>query len=384
MVNRNIKLMAGAVLFAAITSIASPAHAAWRPVINTPVFSLFGWFKPTEKKPTEVKSPMIQSLPLVGQRFIETAKAEEAPVVAGWHVSWDQDSFQSFKNNLDKLTEIHPFVYTIGADGVSLVDDPGDWSKSEVMRLAKANNIKVIPTISGDVYHSDLMLNDPAKRTAHINEIVKSIEQNGYDGWNIDYEGFLNGYNAEVYALFMTELSGRLKPMNKIVAISVEAFNRQQDWETIGQVVDRFMLMGYDYNPARGPEVGPIGPASWLQEVVDYTATRVPREKIILGLGTYGYSWIHNGTQYVSEAVGYDDALSIASDTGASIGRAQDDTPYFTYNRGQGERHLYFEDAKSTLPKLKVAKESNIGGIAFWRLGTEDPKIWDDVRDQLK
>lgn len=389
-----------ALIIGLVAIVPATAHAAWNPVGSTPlILSPLWWVQmfqrpatpataPASTPATPAPSPTATTQPSllerIEEKLTETAEAKEPEkVVAGWLTSWDEASFLSFKNNLDTITEVHPFAYTIASDGVSLVPDPGNWHKDEVMRLSKAHGILVIPTISGDVNYSDLMLNDPAKRTAHINEIMAEIERNGYDGWDIDYEGFLNGYNRDVYAAFMEEFATRMHAEGKIVAIAVEAFNRQQDWDRIGAVVDRFMLMGYDYHSARGPEVGPIGPASWLREVVDYTATRVPREKIILGLGTYGYSWIHNGAQYVSEAVGYDDAIAIAKEMGATVQRGQDNTPYFTYNRGLGERHLYFEDAASTSPKLDVVNDTSIAGIAFWRLGTEDVKIWDVVDQKL-
>lgn len=363
------------------------AQAAW----SLPLMPLW-WLQPSKAKtkttespkpsPTPIQEKKVEArfLPQPQNRLIEQAKAaDERPVVAAWHVPWGDESFDSFKNNLDKITEIHPFIYSIGSDGVSITQDEGDWHEAEVMQLAKEHNILVIPTIHSDnVNYSDAMLNDPAKRAAHIDEIVKLIEEKGYDGFNIDFEGFMNGYNRDVYATFMTDLSKELHARGKILAISIEAFNRLQDWETIGKAVDRFMIMGYDYHSARGPKVGPIGPANWLKEVVDYSATRVDKKKIVLGLGTYGYAWIHDGNQYVSEAVGYFDALRIAEETGSTIQR-DNDAPFVTYNRGQGERHLYFEDAKSTAPKLKVAKDAEIGGVAFWRLGVEDPKIWDEI-----
>lgn len=358
------KYLATLAAFFMVLSPATPVLAAWSPS---------WWLQPTAN-PRQV-SPK-RFLPIIGKR---TVKKDEQKVIAGWLTPWGDDSFRSFRANLDTLTEVHPFAYTIGADGVSVVPAEGEWHQAEVMALSEQHDIKVIPTIAGDVNHSDLMLNDPQKRTAHITEILNIIEANDYDGFTIDYEGFLNGYNRDVYVAFMAELSAELHERDKIVAIAIEAFNRQQNWEELGKAVDRFMIMGYDYHAARGPEVGPIGPASWLSEVISYATTRVPKEKIILGLGTYGYAWIHDGSQFVSEAVGYQDALQIASETGTSIQRDQEGTPYFSYDRGEGTRHLYFEDAQSTKPKLALADSAGIGGIAFWRLGVEDSKIWDDV-----
>jgi spore germination protein YaaH len=228
------------------------------------------------------------------------------------------------------------------------------------------------------------MLNDPAKQQAHIAAILDLLDENGYDGIDIDYEGFMNGYNRDVYAQFITNLSAALKAKHKTLGIAVEAFNTQQNWEAFGKAVDRFEIMGYDYHAAKTTDVGPIGPASWLKDVVDYAATRVPKEKIVLGLGTYGYSWISDGSQYVSTAVSYDDALNIAKDTGSTISHDADGTPNFAYDRGYGQRYLYFEDAQSTKPKLQLAEDSGIAGVAFWRLGTEDPSIWNDVAAIVK
>lgn len=379
------KFLLQLMVFLTIFGVATPARAAWVPNF----WPTFWWLRPVQSvQPVQSSAPTpkpVNFLPFIASRSTTRAESntESNKIVAGWLTPWGDDSFESFKNNLDILTEVHPFVYTIGADGISVVPDQAEWRKAEVMGLAKQHNIKIIPTISGDVNYSDIMLNDPIKRTAHINAIMEEIRDNGYDGFDIDYEGFLNGYNRDVYATFMQELATRLRAEGKITAVAVEAFNRQQSWEELGKAVDRFIIMGYDYHSARGPAVGPIGPAAWLREIVEYAATRVPREKIVLGLGTYGYSWIHNGAQYVSEAVGYKDALAIAAQTGATVQR-QNDTPYFSYDRGLGQRYLYFEDAVSTKPKLALIDETGIAGIAFWRLGTEDPRVWDEVKATIK
>lgn len=389
------KAIVTGIMAVSIVMFATPAYAATGPI---QFFSPFWWLglggsteaqtkvtTPASPTPSPKASPEAL-LPAIGNKIMENSVAEAKEpekVVAGWLTPWGDDSFVSFKNNLDTITEVHPFVYTIGADGVTVVPDKNDWHKAEVMQLAKEHGIKVIPTISGDVDYSDLMLNDPAKRTAHINALMKAIQDNGYDGIDIDYEGFKNGYNRDVYTAFMQELSTRVHQEGKLLTIAIEAFNTKQNWEALGNAVDRFMIMGYDYHSARGPEVGAIGPASWLDGVVDYAATRVDKSKIVLGLGSYGYSWIWNGTKYTSTAVSHADALQIAAETGNTIKRDAENTPYFTYNRGGGQRYLYFEDAMSTAPKLDLVGKHDIAGIAFWRLGTEDPAVWQTVADKM-
>ncbi|MCR4431252.1 MAG: hypothetical protein NUV45_09575 [Tepidanaerobacteraceae bacterium] len=37
---------------------------------------------------------------------------------------------------------------------------------------------------------------------------------------------------------------------------------------------------------------------------------------------------------------------------------------------------VWFEDARSFSAKLVVVNEYNLGGIAVWRLGQEDQRVW--------
>jgi len=62
--------------------------------------------------------------------------------------------------------------------------------------------------------------------------------------------------------------------------------------------------------------------------------------------------------------------------------RAQ--VPCFTYVDENGSRHeVYFENASSWAGKLDLAVKYNLGGVAVWRLGLEDPKSWEVLKSKF-
>src|SRR3984957_21022483 len=79
------------------------------------------------------------------------AAAAKAPFYYGvWLPYWQgQNGAQNISQNLDKLDEVSPFSYEIGANG-ALVDDLsiGNGSWAPWFSAVKELNIKIIPTIA--------------------------------------------------------------------------------------------------------------------------------------------------------------------------------------------------------------------------------------------
>ena len=40
---------------------------------------------------------------------------------------------------------------------------------------------------------------------------------------------------------------------------------------------------------------------------------------------------------------------------------------------------VWLEDKESIQAKLNVMKQNNIAGVAEWKLGLEDPTVWDEI-----
>jgi spore germination protein YaaH len=137
--------------------------------------------------------------------------------------------------------------------------------------------------------------------------------------------------------------------------------------------------MTYDYHWETS-RPGAVAPAGWVADVIAWTVTQIPREKVVLGAVLLGYDWVgESGTTIDDET-----ATALAAAHHADIQRADDQSPWFTYRDSSGQVHtVWWEDARSVAVKLRVAGEYGLGGVFFWRLGGEDPRVWPAVRAWL-
>ncbi len=161
--------------------------------------------------------------------------------------------------------------------------------------------LRIVPSIVNggfDAQRVSLVVNDPARRAQHIADILALVNDNDYDGIDIDYES-LNPTDRDAFSLFIEELALALHAEGKLLSIAVHAKTDDagawsgaaaQDWTRLGAAVDSFKIMTYDYHNGAS-EAGPIAPLDWVDAVLSYAATVVPPEKTSMGVPVYGYNW---------------------------------------------------------------------------------------------
>jgi spore germination protein YaaH len=153
---------------------------------------------------------------------------------------------------------------------------------------------------------------------------------------------------------------------------------RAQDWRALGAAADEIRVMAYD-DATEETAPGPIAPLSWVEHVLQLAVSEIPREKILLGLGDYGYDW-PNGGKGIS--LQWADAEKIAHDHGvAPTWDTSSSSPWFTYSDSNRRSHtVWYEDAHSLQAKIDLARQNKIAGVFVWRLGGEDPAVWAALR----
>jgi spore germination protein YaaH len=282
----------------------------------------------------------------------------------------------------DLIREVNFFWYELGSNGqiVGSLQTPGALEK------LRAAGTRIVPSIMNDFSAERVhtMVSDPQKRSAHIQDLLALVVENGYDGIDIDYES-MYAEDRENFTLFIEELAQVFHANGKLLSIAVHAKvddegawagAKAQDWARLGAAVDMFKIMTYDYHNAAS-EAGPIAPISWVDQVLAYAATVVPAEKTYLGLPVYGYEW------FLSQAksLRWDGAQAIVNRTGAQIQRDESNEAWFQYDSG-GQHTVYFIDALSTETKLRaiLGRYPHLAGVAIWVLGGEDPQTWEAIR----
>lgn len=311
--------------------------------------------------------------------------------VDGWIPFWLQSlAFRSVQNHPEILQTLSPFWYEVNASGeITKLNGAED---STILSFARTHGIKMIPLITNG-FSSELIssvLNDPNIRRTHLNNIIKLLNQMNYPGIDIDYEN-LFVKDKEVFVLFLQELKAALSPIGKQLIVDVHAkFDPVGDWSGseahdyvgIGQASDLVRIMGYEYH-WQGGDPGPIAPADWIDRVLAYGVSTIPKNKIVLGLPTYGYDWPQG---QVAKGVTYNYAISTSKRYNAPVIEDAQLGPHFTYiTTPDGINHeVWFTDAASFATLLDLVNQYDIKGICIWYLGAEDPKIYDVIRTKFQ
>ncbi|MGB9780582.1 glycosyl hydrolase family 18 protein [Caldanaerobacter sp.] len=301
-----------------------------------------------------------------------------------WYFDIAPESIADLQQHARDITTLIPFWYGVKEDGTL-----ADMSSSEVKKIASDNNLPIYPIIHNysDPRKSQLihdLISTPNLRRTLISNIRNMLEVNNYPGVNIDFE-FVPPEDRENLNIFIHDLYITLKPIGRIVTISVPAeltdnprhpFSGAFQYSFIAQYADEIYILAYDEHFS---QPGPISPISFVTNVLNYAVTVIPPQKIWLGMAVYGYDW----TQSVNypRTLTYQQAVDLAKNLGVTViydQTAQEST--YTYVLDGKIHTVWFEDSKSFSAKLSLVDSYKLSGIAVWRLGQEDPNIWDILK----
>jgi spore germination protein len=239
-----------------------------------------------------------------------------------------------------------------------------------------------MPTITNDFQPDAVsaLLDDWELTEKTVNDLVFIAVSHGYEGWDIDWEmmypGDKVGYNG-----FIELLSQKLHEKGLKLSVTVQAQTgdntdnpsiEAQDWQEISKYADQIRIMAYDFH-YDSSEAGPITPLDAYQKVLNMAVQKIPLEKIIIGLPTYGYDWVGEkgvDTQYIHAI---DRLTKLNKKWNRDLASAE---LVGKYTIGKDQHELWFEDAESAKIKIEMARSFGINRFCFWRLGGEDPLIW--------
>lgn len=291
------------------------------------------------------------------------------------------------------LTEISPVWFQPTESGALVfASRQAEQSAPGIEIEALAHHVAVIPSISnfrdgqwdGHLIHR--IIADPQMSETHIAAIVRLVTTHQWAGIDVDYES-LAASDRGAYSTFISDLATALHQAQKRLTMTVHAKTaepgdwsgaRAQDWRALGLSADEVRVMAYDYSTADSPP-GAIAPLPWVESVLRLAVSEVPHDKLLLGVGTYGYDW---ASGQHGQDVQWTDVEVIAQARSSSvIWDATSQSPWFTYSDNQGRQHtIWYENARSLQAKIALAARYQVKGIVIWRLGGEDPAIWEQLR----
>lgn len=295
---------------------------------------------------------------------------------------------------LPYLTYLSIFSYQAREDG-SLTPL---YEENTIMSATNANvaPIMVVTNILDDGFSSDLahvILNNTDTRNTLINNIMSTLADKKYYGVDIDFE-YLYPEDRMPYLDFLKTLKTELLKENKILSVAVAPKYRDNqsgllyeahDYQGIGEIADKVIIMTYEWGYIYG-EPRAISPLNEVEAVLSYAITRIPPEKILMGMPNYAYDWTLPFTPGTSATVlSNNQARDLAFQKNAQI--MYDNTssaPYFNYINNGKEHIVWFDDARSIDARLDLVSKYNLAGVSYWTINNFDATNWAILSNKYK
>ena len=296
---------------------------------------------------------------------------------------------EQLRTVLPYMTYLTPFTYGITAEGALVIpDDEPLLALAPEYRVQSWMHLSTLTEEgSFDSRLGGALLENETAQTALIDAVEANMLAKGYGGLDVDFE-YLEGRLAAAYAAFIEKLRQRLNPLGfpVIVALAPKSSAGQRgllyeahDYALLSQAANAVLLMTYEWGYTAGPPMA-VAPMPQVRQVLDYALTVMPPQKIFLGVPTYGYDWPLPFRQGVTRApsLSPQEALALARRYGAEI--RYDETaqsPWFRYTAEDGTIHeVWFEDARSSLAKFRLAADNGLQGVGLWNLMRSAPQTY--------
>lgn len=322
-----------------------------------------------------------QALLLSEADALEVPDASAYPAYAGGY-AYPFISRWVLQQTLPYLSDLFIFSYGFTTEGElipPLLDD------TFMITMAKDFGVAPILTLTPfgpDGQFSNYLItrvvnNETAKQQL-IENLTAQIRERGFEGVDIDFE-YILPEDKFAFTDFVREVRTAVNALGfpVSVALAPKTSDTQtgllyegKDYGLLGEAADYVLLMTYEWGYTYGPAMA-VAPINKVRQVVEYALTRIPAEKINLGIPNYGYDWTLPFVRGTSKAttIGNIEAVQIAIQRGADI--LFDETsqaPYFNYILDNFTHEVWFEDVRSLTAKFNLVKEYGLRGMSYWQI----------------
>jgi spore germination protein YaaH len=308
-----------------------------------------------------------------------------APIkMSGWLVFYDGgESIASFEKHAKDMSTVSVDAILCDKTGAAIQRPwPSADQLGRIMKAAKKNGVKVLATAANADDSGfgpagvETAIKDDASARLHADALCQIVDKLGMDGLDLDYES-LKATDKDNFSKFVKVLANDLHAKGKLLAIALHPKEEEpgnwdgpqaQDYQAIGLAADFVRIMDYDQSWETSP-AGPIASPDWVERVMKFAVSKIPANKLDLGIPAYGYDWV--GSKGVS--VTWTDFSGLVK----AHGDAKRDPATQELVLKYGDHTVGFADGAASIPKYDICKKLGLNGLAVWRLGSEDDGLWD-------
>lgn len=286
------------------------------------------------------------------------------------------------EQTLPYLTELSVFSYGFTVEGYLVPplwdDEPLIWKAREYGALPILTLTPFDTSGRFNNYLVSVVSNNMEAQVNLIDQLLTTVRDKGYAGIDIDFE-YILAEDREAFAAFVTNvrIAANAEGYTVSVALAPKIADDQpgllyegKDYALLGEAANSVLLMTYEWGYTYGPPMA-VAPVNKVREVVEYALTRIPAEKISLGIPNYGYNWALPYQRGITRAttIGNVEAVQIAIHYGVPI---QFDelamSPFFRYRQNGTEHEVWFEDVRSMQEKFSLVKQYGLRGMGYWQI----------------
>ena len=308
-------------------------------------------------------------------------KAPNNEVRLAFYANDDPYSYASLEQHAAQITHLCPEWMTV-TNGLGDLQIDGD---TRLTKLTASKGIALMPLLTnlvGDTWQPEAVENlahGPQRQDQFIQRVLAVLRNAKAAGVVVDWEEIDPAYKKDLTG-FVDKFADALHDDNKELWLCVQPGQELDyiDFDALSENVDRFVAMLFDETSETDPP-GPLASRSWFEGWVKVLLEDSDTKQWIFAIGNYGYDWTIGAKK--AEMISFSEAMSRANDAEIASADVQGPgySPYF-YFQDEGKEHaVWFLDAVTFLNQLREVRDKKAGGFALYRLGTEDPAIWDGL-----
>ena len=307
-------------------------------------------------------------------------KSPDSEVRLAFYTNGDPYSYASLQQHAAQITHVCPEWMTVinGMGELQIDADP------RLPKLAANKGIALMPLLTnlvGDTWQPEAVENlahGPAERQNRFIQNVLAVLRNAKaSGVVIDWQQIDPAYRNDI-ASFIDKFADALHDDDKELWLCVQPGQELDyiDFDKLSDNVDRFVAMLFDETSDIDPP-GPLASRPWFEGWLRVLLEDTDTKHWIIALGSYGYDWMIGGKK--ADLITFPEVMSRANDAEVETAEVKGPSysPYFYFQDEDKEHAVWFLDAVTFLNELREVRDQKAGGFALYRLGSEDPSIWD-------
>ncbi len=314
-----------------------------------------------------------------------SAARQDSSDVVGFYVNWDDNSFVSYSAHAAQMDAVACEWLFLAPHGDSIVTRIDKRVFDVANALPASERPRVLAMLSNfssqdrrfDAGSLRRFLGSRATRAHAVASAVALVREHGMGGIVVDFESVPDDLGPTLTG-FLRELHDALAPIGATLGQAVGADDNIALIRDYARVDDRVYLMLYDEHEDRS-DPGPVASQQWYERKLRLLLTAVPPKKAVLALGAYGYDWNDGDKRSSGTEMTFQDVMDAARDHSAPVRfDSRSLTPYLTWAEADSTDHVvWYLDGVTAWNEVAASRSLGVAGHAVWRLGSEDPSIWE-------